>query len=148
MKRTLTCTGTSTNRGKVGTTLRLKGGLCYDIRFIFFSFLYLTRCIITAVSRLTTFTSYLFLFTYDSFWLSTNTPLWLSISTYCSLTHYDSVTIHWLIMSRLLYSDSRWVALLIVLVTHCPSDTIVLVTSIVGVTLLFSITISTGVFGP
>ena len=38
--------------------------------------------------------------------------------------------------------------LLIVLVTHCPSDTIVLVTLIVVVTLLFSITISTGIFGP
>ena len=38
--------------------------------------------------------------------------------------------------------------LLIVLVTHCPSDSIVLVTLIVGVILLFLITISTDVFGP
>ena len=45
------------------------------------------------------FTSYLFLFTYDSFWLSTNTPLWLSISTIVS----------WLTMTPLLYVDSGWV---------------------------------------
>ena len=38
--------------------------------------------------------------------------------------------------------------LLIVSVTYCPSDTIVLVISIVLVTLLFPITISTVVFGP
>ena len=45
------------------------------------------------------FTSYLFLFTYDSFWLSTNTLLWLSISTIVS----------WLTMTPLLYVDSGWV---------------------------------------
>ena len=65
----------------------------------FFSFLYLTSCITTAVTWLTTLLRLLFLFTYDSLWLITNTLLWLSIGTYYSLTHYDSI----------LYFDSGWV---------------------------------------
>ena len=67
--------------------------------FFSFLFIYLTSCITTAVTWLTPFLRLLFLFTYDSCWLITNTLLWLSIGTYCSLTHHDSITVLWLRMS-------------------------------------------------
>ena len=66
----------------------------YFLFFLLFNSLYY-YCSLTTDN----FTSYLFPFTYDSFWLSTNTLLWLSISTIVS----------WLTMTPLLYVDSGWV---------------------------------------
>ena len=111
--------------------------LWYALIFFFLSF-YLTSCIITAVTWLT-----LLLL------LILSVYLWLILTWY----QYTVVTQYW----YLLFSDSLWLrtilwlimsCLLIVLVTHCPSDAIVLVTLIIVMTPLFSNTISTGVFGP
>ena len=111
--------------------------LCYDTHIFLFIFLYLTSCITTAVT-----------------WL-TPTSLIVSVYLWLFMTHhqYAVVTQYW----YLLFLDSLWLSticwltmshVLIVTVTHCPSDTIVLVMFIVPVTPLFSFTIRTDVFDP
>ena len=94
----------------------------------FFSFLYLTRCITTAVTWLTTLPSpicFCLPMTHSDSVLirCCNSVLvlwlrWLVMTHYYTLTHYESSTVQWLTMSRVTYCSSdplsKW--------HYCPCD--------------------------